>query len=200
MTKKALVLIDVQHGFDPALHENFWGPRNNPDCEENIKLLLDVVRATSGSGSGATTTTTTQVIHVVHDSLLPDSPLNPTTNPAGNSMLFDALEGEPVFRKSVNSSFIGTELEPFLRIHGITDLICVGLTTDHCVNTTVRMGSNLGFACTIVADATACHARLDYAGKLWDAQLIHDAALASLSHGNEFCDVKLTKDLIASGF
>ena len=37
----ALVVVDVQRGFDDATH---WGPRNNPDCEANIALLIDAWR------------------------------------------------------------------------------------------------------------------------------------------------------------
>ena len=193
MVKTALLLIDVQRGFDPSLYESFWGRRNNPSCEENIKLLLDAARA-------CTEPTPVQVIHVVHDSKIKDSPLNPATNPDGNEMVFQPIEGEPVFRKSVNSSFIGTSLQSFLEANDIANLICVGLTTDHCVNTTVRMGSNLGFRITIVPDAVACHDRVSFTGKLWDAQTVHDVSLASLTHGNEFCDAKLTSELISNSF
>ena len=35
---RALMIVDVQKGFDRA---EFWGPRNNPDCEANIAALLE---------------------------------------------------------------------------------------------------------------------------------------------------------------
>jgi isochorismate hydrolase len=57
-----------------------------------------------------------------------------------------------VFRKHVNSAFIGTGLEAYLQTQGIRDLVLVGLTTDHCVSTSARMAANLGFAVTVVAD------------------------------------------------
>ena len=37
----ALVVIDVQKGFDDA---SYWGPRNNPDCEANIGRLITAWR------------------------------------------------------------------------------------------------------------------------------------------------------------
>ncbi len=37
LDRTALVLIDVQQGFDQA---DYWGPRNNPACASNIAALL----------------------------------------------------------------------------------------------------------------------------------------------------------------
>jgi nicotinamidase-related amidase len=36
MNNEALIVIDVQKGFD----DPFWGNRNNPHAESNIALLL----------------------------------------------------------------------------------------------------------------------------------------------------------------
>ena len=37
----ALVVVDVQRGFDDATH---WGVRNNPDCERNVAALIGAWR------------------------------------------------------------------------------------------------------------------------------------------------------------
>lgn len=177
----ALLLIDVQQGLDdPRL-----GARNNPDAEQRI---ADLLAAWRGSGW--------PVIHVQHLSLEPHSPLREDV--PGHAFKVEALPkgDEPVFRKHVNSAFIGTDLETHLRAHGIEALVIVGLTTDHCVSTTTRMAGNLGFNVTLVEDATATFERRGPDGTLYSADLMHRVALASL-HG-EFATVRSTRDVLAA--
>lgn len=37
----ALLVIDLQRGFDDTAH---WGPRDNPACEANVRVLVDAFR------------------------------------------------------------------------------------------------------------------------------------------------------------
>ena len=93
------------------------------------------------------------VVHVRHASdqvgaaLHPESPHYPAMDCA------EAREGEAVFIKAGSSGFAGTGLEAHLRDRGIGALIVVGAVAGFCVNTTVRGGSDLGFAMTVVRDA-----------------------------------------------
>jgi nicotinamidase-related amidase len=129
-------------------------------------------------------------------SVSPDSPLRPEL--PGNAFKLEAepVEGEPVFRKTVNSAFIGTGLEEHLRRAGQERLVMVGLTTDHCVSTSARMAANLGFDVTLVEDAMATHERTGPDGAHHTAEQMHAAALASL-HG-EFAQVLTTERLLAT--
>ena len=180
MTKTAaLLVIDVQKGLDdPSL-----GRRNNPDAESNIALLLSAWRKHG-----------LPVIHIRHCSVEPDSPLRAEL--PGNEFKEEAqpLPEEKQFSKSVNSAFVGTELEPYLRQNNISSLVIVGLTTDHCVSTTARMASDLGFIVTLVSDATATHERRDQDGALYSADDVHKISLASLDR--EFCAVRSTKHVL----
>ncbi len=179
MLKSALLLIDVQKGFDSPL----WGKRNNPEAEANITALLTEWRKQSAP-----------IIHVKHCSVSPQSPLHP--DHPGNAFKDEAspVSGEPEFTKSVNSAFIGTGLEDYLHDKNLNSLVIVGLTTDHCVSTSTRMAGNLGFDVTLVSDATATFDRKDAWGKHISAEDMHRVNLASLN--GEFCVVKTTDDVL----
>lgn len=176
----ALLLIDVQKGFE----DPHWGLRNNPEAEQQIARLLATWRERGWP-----------VVHAQHMSQSPESPLRP--GQPGNDFKSEALPlpGEPVFQKTVNSAFIGTDLEPFLRGAGLAELVVVGITTDQCVSTTVRMAANLGFRVRLVEDATATFGRRSYDGQEYSAEEIHRLALVSL-HG-EFADVVSAAELLA---
>ena len=172
MQKTALVIVDVQKGLDsPEL-----GSRNNPDAESNMAMLLAEWRKRSAP-----------VVHVKHNSTESNSTLRPEL--PGNEIkdCVKPLPEEKLFEKTVNSAFIGTGLEEHLKSNNIKNLVIIGLTTDHCVSTTIRMASNLGFKVWLVADATATFERQNYDGKHFSAEQMHEISLASLN--NEFCNV-----------
>jgi nicotinamidase-related amidase len=175
----ALIIIDAQKGF----HDPVWGKRNNPHAEENIKLLLQFFRDISFP-----------IIHIQHLSIESNSPLR--QGQIGAEFI-DGLEpryGERIFQKTVNSAFIGTDLDEYLMRQKIKFLIIVGFTSDHCVSTSTRMASNLGFSPTIISDATVAFERSSPAGKILDPDLVHEVSLASLS--KEFATIQSTNDVM----
>ena len=177
----ALIVIDVQCGLD---HSTYYGTeRNNPQAESNIARLLAEWRKYKRP-----------IFYIKHNSTRPTSPLRP--GQSGNDIKPEVApqHDEPVIEKSVNSAFIGTDLEQRLHDAKIQQVVMVGLTTNHCVSTSVRMAGNLGFETYLVGDATAAFDRVGVDGTVYSAQLIHDTTLASL-HG-EFATVVMTNDLL----
>lgn len=175
----ALIVVDVQEGMtDPRC-----GERNNPQAESNISRLLAAWRSSGRP-----------VRHVVHDSLESDSVFRPGL--PGNAIQAVAVPepAEPVYRKNVNSAFIGTSLEKDLRQEGIDTLVIVGLTTNHCVSTTVRMAGNLGFTTFVVSDATAAFAGRTVDGSPRPAEAVHAGALGDLNE--EFATVIDTAEVL----
>ena len=180
MKKTALLIIDVQKGFD----DPSWGYRNNPDAEKKISLLLSRWREHHKP-----------VVHVQHCSTEPDSLLRPDQPGCEFKDEVRPIAGEKQFTKTVNSAFIGTGLEEYLRDCEIDALVIVGLTTDHCVSTTTRMAGNLGFDVTLVSDATATFDRRGHQGTHYSASDLHDGHLASLN--GEFCVVGTTDEILS---
>ena len=177
----ALIVVDVQQAFlDPR-----WGERNNPDAESNIGRLLQAWRKSGRP-----------VRHVVHDSVEPDSLLRPECPGNAVQPIAAAQPAEPVYRKNVNSGFIGTNLEQDLRRDSIDTLIIVGLTTNHCVSTTARMAGNLGFTTFVVSDATAAFARRALDGTMRPAEAVHAGALSDIH--DEFATVLSTAEVLKS--
>lgn len=182
----ALILIDIQRGFERPV----WGARGNPEAEANAARLLEHWRAAGWP-----------LFHVRHLSTTPGSPLEAGQSGADFKPGVQPRGHEPVIEKSVNSAFIGTDLEAQLRSRNITDLVICGLTTPHCVSTTSRMAANLGFGVTLAHDA--CAAFSSNADMSWQtgapaltAQQIHDGAVAHL-HG-EFVTAIATDAIIGA--
>ena len=64
------------------------------------------------------------------------------------------LPGEAVVDKPGKGAFHATPLGGLLADAGITHLLIAGVTTEVCVQTTMREANDRGFACLLVEDAT----------------------------------------------
>ena len=65
--------------------------------------------------------------------------------------------GEPVIDKPGKGAFYQTDLELLLHNRGITTLLVCGVTTEVCVNTTVREANDRGFRCVVLSDCCASY-------------------------------------------
>jgi nicotinamidase-related amidase len=67
------------------------------------------------------------------------------------------MVGEVVVDKPGKGAFYSTDLETILRARGITHLVVCGVTTEVCVQSTVREANDRGFECLVLEDCTASY-------------------------------------------
>ena len=184
----ALVVVDVQKGFDEA---DFWGPRNNPEADDNIASLIDVWQATGRP-----------VVFVRHDSPKPQSPLRPGYEGNEFKEYVEQRRGkesggaELFITKTVNSAFYGTpDLNAWLKAEGISQFVVAGIQTNMCVETTARMGGNLGYDVVVAYDATYTFDLEGPFGWRRSADEVAQASAVSL-HGGGFARVVTSKEVV----
>jgi len=173
-----LLPIDMQQAFDAPP----WPRRWNDKVDSNGLALLEAWRAAGRP-----------IIHVRHDSVQAGSSLAPGT--PGNAFRpgFEPLDGEQLVTKSVNSAFIGTDLDLRLRRLGAKHIVTFGISTDMCVSTTVRTGANMGWDMVLVPDACDCFDLPDGSGGAVPAEEVQRAHVATLAF--EFASVMNTAEL-----
>jgi nicotinamidase-related amidase len=173
LDRTALVVVDVQRAFDDA---GSWGRRNNPDCEANVASLIGAWREAGRP-----------LVFVRHEFESHDHAFK------------DVVSGEPdlLVSKQVNSAFYGSpDLDAWLRESGIGSIALCGITTDHCVETTARMGANLGYDVLFVLDATHTFDRTGPDGTVMTADELARATATSLHE--EFAAIVRTEQLVGS--
>lgn len=178
--KKALVIIDMQMYVQERLDDG----RDHVHGDAVVKIAA---LATKFRKDGEA------VIHVHHADPDPASPMHPGA-PAQRVMSgIEPLCGEPVFVKSTSSPFASTDMENYLRGNGIDSLIVTGAVAGYCVNTTVRVGSDLGFRMIVIRDAVM---GFDLPDENLSARMIFDVTMAHLK--SDFANVVDSLEIMAA--
>ncbi len=182
LSRHALVVVDVQEGF----HDPSWGTRNNPAFADNLSLLL-----------GAWSVAGLPLVYVRHDSDDPGSPLHPGQPGNDFQPLLADTTPDLLVTKHVNSCFHGTpDLHAWLTEHDVAGFVLAGITTNHCCETTARVGGNLGYDVRFVLDATHTFDRSGPDGTTMTADELARATATNL-HG-EFASLVTSHEIVAS--
>lgn len=133
----ALLIIDVQPSF---MHRPYWSA---PAVEPFRHALQKLETGCRAAG--------VPVVHIFH--VDDDEPFRADS---GLIRPMDWLTQAPAvsFIKHVHNAFTDTELDHWLRCHGIDHLIISGIRTEQCCETTARVASDLGYAVDFVSEAT----------------------------------------------
>lgn len=145
--KSALLVIDIQ---------NLVVEGKPFAIEERLRLWQDSLALVRQSGI--------EVIYIRHhdQELVKDTPdweIHPLVAPLENEMIFD---------KTFNSAFKETGLHSYLQKQKINKLIIMGMATNFCVDTTIKVAFELGYKVAVIQDGTTT----GYTGKLDAEDLI----------------------------
>lgn len=139
---RALIVVDVQESFRTRPE---WADTLNPGIAGPVNRLVDLARSAGDL-----------VVWVLHTAPGTGGPFDPES---GHVRLFEELseprDGEPVLRKTSHNAFTTTNLQQILTAHGVGELRICGIRAEQCVETTTRVGSDLGYDVTFVSDATS---------------------------------------------
>lgn len=140
MSNRALLVIDIQESFR---QREVWQQTLHPDIADRADRLVSLARAAGDL-----------VVWVLHTEPGSGGVFDPES---GHVRYLDGLSGpEPgdvELRKTAHNAFTTTNLQQVLTERGITELVVCGIRAEQCVETTARVGSDLGYRVTYVVDA-----------------------------------------------
>jgi nicotinamidase-related amidase len=166
----ALVVIDMQRDF---IEPGGFGESLGNDVSRLSAIVPTVARLIAGCRDAGVTVIYTKECHRPDLSDCPPSKRN-RGNPSArigdagpmgrvliagepSSDIIDALaplEGERVIEKPGKGAFYRTDLDAALASAGKRTLLVAGVTTEVCVQTTMREANDRGYDCLLVEDAT----------------------------------------------
>lgn len=141
---RALIVIDVQESFR---QRDAWRTTNNPDIADDVNALVHAARADGDL-----------VVWVLHAEPGTGGVFDPASGHVRLMPELDYRDGEPLLVKTSVNAFTTTNLAQLLTTHGVRELRVCGIRAEQCVETTTRVGADLGYAMTYVVDATASFA------------------------------------------
>jgi nicotinamidase-related amidase len=169
MTKRALVLIDVQNDYFPG---GKWPLVAIDSAADNAARVLAAARQAGDL-----------VVHVRHEFTSADAPFfTPGSEGARIHEKVGAQRDEPVVLKHHVNAFRETDLKTLLDRHGVDEVVICGAMSHMCVDAGVRAASDLGYKCVVVHDACATRDQ-EFAGTVVLAADVHAAFMAALGFG-----------------
>ncbi len=182
MSKKALVIIDIQNDYFP---EGKWPLVNAEAAAGNAAKVLAAARARGDL-----------VIHVRHEFESADAPFfAPGSEGAQIHPKLAPQNNEAVVLKHKVNAFLDTPLLGLLEEQRISDLTVVGSMSHMCIDAAVRAAADLGYSVNVLHDACATR-DLEFNGVNVPAAQAHAAYMASLAFA--YARVMSTEEWLAA--
>ena len=172
-TRSALVIIDMQRDFlEPGGFGEMLGndvSRLRSTIEPNRRLLaawrsagLQVIHTREGHRPDLTDLPPAKKARGRSKTSIGDEgPMGRilVRGEAGHDIIPELypLPTEPVIDKPGKGAFFATDLQAILQNRGIQKLLVTGVTTEVCVNTTVREANDRGYDCLVVEDCVGSY-------------------------------------------
>ncbi|HSH70948.1 MAG TPA: cysteine hydrolase family protein [Deferrisomatales bacterium] len=164
---RGLLLVDIQNDYFPGGAMELVG--------------MDRAAARAAEALEAFRAESLPVFHVQHLAAQPGATFfQPGTPGAEIHPLVAPRDGEARVQKHFPNGFRGTPLLDRLRDRGVTDLTLCGAMSHMCIDATTRAAFDLGFSCTVLADACATR-DLAFSGVAVPAAQVHAAFMAALA-------------------
>lgn len=184
MTKRALVLVDIQNDYFAT---GKWPLEGVDAAADNAARILAHARSCGQL-----------VVHIRHEFNEGDAPFfAPGSEGAMTHSKVASRAGEPVVLKHRVNAFVDTPLKSILDEQGIEQLTLVGNMSHMCVDAIVRAAADYGYANTVIADACASH-ELEFGGVKVAAAQVHAAFMAALAFA--YAEVLTTDEYLARTF
>jgi nicotinamidase-related amidase len=138
---RALLVIDVQESFR---QRELWQAVNNPDIADRVNTLVAAARASGDL-----------VVWILHSEPGTGGVFDQVSGHVRLMAELERADDEPLLVKTSINAFTTTNLAQLLTQHGVRELWTCGIRSEQCVETTTRVGYDLGYSMTYVVDATA---------------------------------------------
>ncbi len=166
MSNRALIVVDIQNDYFPG------GANELVGSTEAAAVAVDVKRHFKESGL--------PVVMIQHVAIRPGATFFlPGTAGVEIHESIAVEEGDHLVVKNYPNSFRETNLLELLKSMNVSELTVVGMMTHMCIDTTVRVASDLGFKVELIGNACATK-DLEHNGRKVVAADVHAAYLAAL--------------------
>lgn len=164
--KRALLVIDVQNAY-------FAGRMQVTHPTGSLDNIVAAMTAATAHG--------VPVVIIQHTSPNPQSSFRQGAPEWDIHPRIAALHRDKLIEKTRPGSFIGTDLEQWLRGNDIDTVVIAGYMTQMCCDTTARQASHLDFAVEFLSDATGTLAFTNAGGSV-TAEELHRSALVAQAY------------------